>query len=210
METILNFSYEYFELEGIPPYTSSFVPIDFRYEWWIDKEDTQRFRFEKHFVTRVPPVNSGLMALTTSAGQGAKIIHTEIWDGLSRDTEKEHPDKTTTYQKWFDSFTTMGRRLTDEIGRANGSHKYVGVQDDERWGSVHVFQKEDIVQASDVYFGMPLIVTHKIHMNDFRWIEMKQKIINGGQEVLHRLWRLSNWVELNPDNLSLNAFEHTR
>lgn len=47
-------------------------------------------------------------------------------------------------------------------------------------------------------------------MNDFRWIEMKQKIINGGQEVLHRLWRLSNWVELNPDNLSLNVFEHTR
>ncbi len=209
MNNALNFSYMYFELEGVPPYTSHFVPVDFRYEWWIDKTDTQRFRFEKHFATRVTPVNSGLIVLTTSMGQGIKIIHTEIWDDLPTDIEKEHPNKTTTYQEWFDSFTGMGQKLTKEIGTANASHKYMGVQTDDTWGNVHVFQKESKAQASDLYLGMPLVVTHKIQADDFRWVEMEQEIIVGGREVLHRLWRLSKWVELSLDDLPANIFKHT-
>lgn len=89
MGNIIHFSYDYFELEGIPPYTSPFIPVDFTYDWWIDMGDTRNFRFEKHFTTRISHVKSGLMTITTSKNTDSKMFHTEFWEKQPAVSEKE-------------------------------------------------------------------------------------------------------------------------
>ena len=209
MGKILYISYEYFELEGIPPYVSLFVPVDFRYEWWIDKTNSQQFRFEKHYTTRTDPVMSGLMVLTTSGDLDLKLKHTEIWDGVADITTKEIYPKNVSFDEWFMKFTSMGRNLVDNTGNLDVSHEYLGITEDHEWGDVHIFQRKEVLEGgSDLYLGLPVIVTDKIHTKDFRWIEMNLTVVHEGKNILHRLWRLSKWVELDFDKVPVDLFEH--
>lgn len=208
MNNTVHFSYDYFELEGIPPYPSPFVPVDFKYDGWIDVGDTRKFRFEKRFATRTSPANSGLVALTTSKDIESKIVHTEFWDGQPETIEKDQSESLMGYADWFETFTGMGRNLAKEIGQKNATHDYLGIQTDGLWGNVHVFQKKEVVQASDMYLGLPLVIIYKIHVADFRWIEMEQKVIDGKNEILFRFWRLRTWDEVDSDILPSNLFDH--
>jgi hypothetical protein len=207
MNEILHLSYEYFELEGVPPYISPFLSVDFKYDWWVDVDDTRKFRFEKRFATRVGPPNSGLVSLTTSKDTESKIFHTEFWDGKPETIEREMSTTILGYTAWLETFTAMGRKLVAEIGQVNPTHTYLNIQKDDLWGDVHIFQKKDIVQASDLYMGLPLVITYKIHTSDFRWIEMEQKVISD-DEVLFRFWRLKTWEEMSSETLPSTLFDH--
>lgn len=156
MGNIICITYNYFELEGIPPYPSPFIPVDYKYDWWIDKTNTKRFRFEKRFATRSSPAKSGLMVLTTSAGAESKILHTEIWNNKRITIEKDQPISNSAYTDWYETFTAMGRKLVKGIEQKSPSHTYLGEQIDGMWGNCHVFQTNEIVQSSDLYFNLPL------------------------------------------------------
>ena len=66
---ILYVEYDLFELEGVPPMTSDFVPIQRRNQTWIDSTDPNRSRQERHFVTQETPAREGLEAVYRSSNQ---------------------------------------------------------------------------------------------------------------------------------------------
>jgi len=116
---VLLIHYDYYELEGIPPYPSPFVPVDFSYVWWLSVGDTQRFRYEKRYSTRTEPQSSGLVELSLGDGAGGSTRNFSYWDGEVEASEQGNSAQKVTLDEWLTAFTAFGRSLLDKEQRGD-------------------------------------------------------------------------------------------
>lgn len=205
---ILLIRYSYFELEGIPPYPSPFVPVDFSYVWWLDTKDTNRFRYEKRYSTRGDPHNSGLVESSVGTGAGGQTQNVSYWEDNPTCQETANPPNKVPLAEWLDAFTAMGRDLLNKHRAGNlAPYKYKGIETDNEWGQVHVFERPGKLQASDLYPGKPMVERFTFDVEQLRQVEMSRIVQTRTGKVLHRLYRLKRWLLLEREEIPANAFE---
>lgn len=194
--------YDYFELEGIPPYPSYFTPVDFKYTWWIDLADTRNFRFEKRFALRDNPDKAGLVACSTGNALDQKNVKVEWWDSAPQVYEEKSSPNAVKYEEWLNAFNTRGRLILNKA--TDDTFQRLEDLDDPVWGRTYHFRETGyIIGGSDLYLNLPFVTTYQFGVDDLRWIEMNRVVINNSDEVLHRLWRLAEWKEI-PGEISLD------
>jgi hypothetical protein len=191
---ILHMTAEYFELEGVPPYPSYFVPVDFNYEWWMDTSDMLRFRYEKYFSTREEPPVNGLVTCVVGTGGNGDHKECHYYDGKTECATSKITMSALSLEKWLLGFNALGHRLVSEIGSTkSGEFQYEGIETDALWGNAYLFTKISILRASDDYRDLPMTETYKFDESLHRQIEIRRIVFRDKEEIIHRLYRLTEW-----------------
>ena len=204
---VLLIRYDYFELEGIPPYPSPFVPVDFSYVWWLSVEDTQRFRYEKRYSTRTEPQSSGLVELSLGDGAGGGTLNFSYWDGQVEASEQGNSAQKVSLEEWLATFTAFGRSLLDKYHSGDlAPFIYKGIYTDLEWGQVHIFEQESILDASDLYAGSPILERYIFDEAQLRQVEWKRIVKAKEGDIIHRLYQLQRWLLLAEEEVPWNIF----
>ncbi len=191
---ILYFEYEYFQLEGIPPYPSPYLTIDSVDKNWVDTVDPNRFRFERHFITREAKSVEGIERFRIGTGTNGVVEECQLYDGKT-ECVQQPITSTLTYESWLENSSRLGRRFLENASdpKMIGGYTYKGIQTDEQWGDVHVFERQGELSASDMYQGRPMTETLKFDVELQRQIEWIRTVIDGGTAVVHARVRLITW-----------------
>lgn len=204
---ILYYEYEYFQLEGIPPYPSPYTTIDSIDKNWVDVSNPSYFRYERHFTTREPEPRQGIETSRVGTGPSGLVEQCQVYDGKTECTQQVITP-TTTYDEWFKNFTNLNTRFqaNKNSPQAIGGYVYKGIQTDNDWGDVYVFERPGVVAASDLYPNYPMIETLKFEVNLGRNIEWTRTIIDGEKTIIHAYSRLVKWEIINSSDLPGDFF----
>jgi len=191
---ILYYEYEYFQMEGIPPYPSPYVAMDIRDRHWVDMNDPLRSRYEVAFRTREPNPKEGVERVVIGTGAGGVMEDCQTYDGKTECTQTPIA-ATLDYSSWLSATTALGRTWLAGKDNPEAIHgqAYVGIQTDDVWGTVHVFQKEGTLEASDLYPKYPMVETMKFDADLFRAVAWERTVMNGDERIAHAWSRLVAW-----------------
>ncbi|MCC7353668.1 MAG: hypothetical protein IT330_07910, partial [Anaerolineae bacterium] len=200
---ILYYEYEYFELEGVPPYPSPYVAVDWRDMFWVDMDDPNRFRWERHYRTREATPHEGLAYYTIHTGYGGLRRRCEIYEG--KETCAEEPITTTLdYDHWFQNeIARVGHQALDNSNSPDkiGGYVYKGTQQDGPWGKVYVFQRQIRLSGSDLYRNYPATETLMFDVEMLRRVRWERTVVDEDKTVLHLLLRLVVWKMLDSSEI---------
>lgn len=204
---LLHFVYKYYQFEGIPPYPSKFIPIDFYFSNWMAVADIFRSRTEKHYVTSNFTPGSGLEHYTVSVGSGRRFLHRRYWNGgLFREIKSQAAGELISVAEWLDKKAAGNQLYIQEARSADPSS--VREELDDIYGPVQIVTALRKVQASDLYLEMPLEIEQSFDLSEMRLIERSEVILlPDGSRLLHRSYRLIQWRYLQPDEIPPNLFD---
>lgn len=207
MSGILQIEYEYFQLEGIPPYPSPYVTIDARDVFWVDLSDPNRTRFERRYRTREATPREGLERYYISEGAGGRRKECTFYDGKEECTLAPI-SRTLSFDNWLTDFNFTSNKLLAKTTNpaAVGGYEYKGIQGDPQWGQVHIFQRSGMAQASDLYKDKPTIEAMRIDVAQSRMVELSKTVIDGDKQVVHSLYRLVTWKVAEPSQVPADLF----
>jgi hypothetical protein len=207
MNGILHIEYDYFQLEGIPPFPSPYLTIDARDTTWVDVQDPNRSYYERRYRTHESTPREGIERYVVRTGSGGRQEECTMYDGREECTQQPIT-QTLNFDGWLADFTRTGTKLlanTDDPAVVGG-YVYQGKQQDVQWGEVHVFERMGTAQASDLYTDKPLRETMKIDADQHRIVELSKTIINGEETVIHSSYRLVAWAFLDPAQVPATLF----
>jgi hypothetical protein len=190
-DQILYFEYEYFQLEGIPPYPSPYVPINMVQRFWVDLNDPNRFWSERRFRTREASPREGMERTVKGTGTGGVLETCNFYEGRAY-CAQQTITTTVSFDEWLTANAGAGRRFVKNANmpEANGGYEYKGIEIDETWGEVHTFVRRGVLTASDLYKDHPMIETLSFDTKLYRQISW-QRIVD--DSVLHASLRLIAW-----------------
>lgn len=204
---ILYIEYEYFQLEGIPPYPSPYLTIDSIDRKWIDMNDPNRFRYERYYRTREAEPHEGIEWSQVGTGSGGVIEECQRYEEKI-DCTRQAITTTLTYNEWLEHFTHLSRSfLGNAISPAAiGGYEYKGIQNDDMWGEIHVFERSGTLSASDRYPDFPTVETLKFDRALGRTIEWRRTVIDGDTSVVHAISRMVKWEVLDGSAVPADIF----
>jgi hypothetical protein len=207
---ILNSVYQYYQSEGIPPYPSRFIPIDFYIVNWIDTTDIYRIRTEKHYNAPEFTPSTGIEYYVVSTGLGGNYLRRRYWNGqLFKQTDAPIENKPPSFDEWLEKTANDNREYIRNS--ENKESALIGEAIDETFGLVKTVTVLGEVRASDLYLGMPLEITQKFDVDLMRLIERTETIrLEGNNNVLHRRYRLLKWDYVDSKDLPAGIYDPDR
>jgi hypothetical protein len=204
---ILYYEYAYYQMEGIPPYPSPYVMLDITQKHWVDMSDPNRFRHEESFRTREAEPKEGIERVVIGTGTGGVIEDCQTYDARTECTQKPIT-VTLDYSSWLSATTALGRKWLDnkDNPEAADGRKYIGMQTDEVWGDVHVFEKEGRLEASDLYPKYPMVEIMKFDKDLLRAVAWDRIVIDGDKRIVHSSARLVTWKFLAASEVPADLF----
>ncbi len=207
--TILHWVYHLYELEGIPPFPSHFLPIDFYISSWMSTSDTLLFRKEKHYVMQdlINP-QSGLEYYMVRTGANKHQIHREYWEGsLYQEAVESLNVSPLSFDTWLNTIAERGKHFIESVKNAGTTLAFEEATDDI-FGPVQVATLRDTIRGTDQFLSLPLEVKYKFDLENMRHIEQSEYVIlEDNSRVLHRNYRLTKWSYLQPDEVSNQIFD---
>lgn len=203
----LYYEYEYFQLEGIPPYPSPYLTIDSIDRYWVDVNDPNRFRYERYYRTRETEPKEGVEVSRVGTGFGGVVEECQRYEEKVECTQQALTT-TLTYDEWLNNTTHLSRKFLNNINSPAtiGGYEYRGIESDELWGDVHVFERRGTLSASDIYPNFPIVETLKFDVALGRTVEWRRIVIDGDKSVIHAISRLVKWELLDASAVSADLF----
>lgn len=203
---VLYYEYEGFELEGVPPYPSPYVTMNKVDRNWVDMSDPLRFRNESYYTVSQPKPKEGFERIVIGTGAGGLLETCRFYEGNAI-CSQQPITRTLTYDEWLTT-SQLGQRWLDNIETpdAIGGYIYKGIQTDETWGEVHVFEREGTLTSSDLYTDYPMVETLTFDTTYLRTIEWKRLVMDGETFITHALSRLVKWEMVSPSEIPPGLF----
>jgi len=204
---ILYYEYEYFQLEGIPPYPGPYLTIDSIDRYWVDVNDPNRFRYERYYRTRETEPKEGIEVSRVGTGLGGVVEECQRYEDKTECTQQAATTPLT-YDNWLSNTTHLSRKFLNNINSPAtiGGYEYRGIENDELWGDVHVFERRGTLSASDIYPNFPIVETLKFDIALGRTVEWRRIVIDGDKSVIHAVSRLVKWELIDGSTVSTDLF----
>lgn len=204
---IFHSQHKYYQLEGIPPYPSYFIPLEFTFDVWLDSENGARFRTQKTFRTLESNSLESLVYLAVGDGLG-NVWRAEIWDGKITEQsfrETEHPKDYEEYKLREQQATT---RILEKAVSQTESIIYNGIVNDEKWGDVRLIRHRvgAFYGGTDLYTGWDHLREIKVRDDELQVMEETNWLRDvsnseANEAILHsRYWQDTiEWVDANAE-----------
>jgi hypothetical protein len=199
--------HEYYQREGIPPYVSFYVEMDSVDKQWVDMNDPNRFRQERRFRTREAEPREGFEFTVVGTGRNGLVERCEYYEGKS-ECVQQPATNVADYREWLDNLASPARNFQNnqDSPQALGGYNFKGTETTSAWGEVLVFEREVILQASDIYPNQPTREVIKFDNELLRRVEWVRYVITDEGEIVHASYRLVTWTTLDETELSAALF----
>ncbi len=206
-DQILYFEFDYFQLEGVPPFPSPYVTMDSTDRHWVDMADPNRSRYERYYRTQSSDPKEGYERIEIGTGTGVIMEQCEFYEGKD-DCTHQPITHAMTFEEWLMNYASVANHYLDNKNNpgAIGGYEFKGIQKDEIWGDVYVFERKLTLTASDLYPNYPSVETLKFDIALKRTVEWRREIIDKGQTIVHALARLIKWETINGSQIPNDLF----
>ncbi len=204
---ILYYEYEYFQLEGIPPYSSPYVKMVASDQYWVDMADPNRSRFERYYHTQTSGPKEGFERIDTGTGTGGVFEDCQFYEGTEECSQKPIT-RTLTVDDWFQFQSSMANKFlaNKNTPESNAGYAFKGCQADEMWGEAYVFERTVPLTTSDLYKNYPSTEIQKFDVAMKRAIEWKRTVMDGEKVIVHDFYRLIKWEMLDRTSVPQELF----
>lgn len=204
---ILYYEYEYFQLEGVPPYPSPYVKMVASDKYWVDMADPNRSRFERSYHTQTSDPKEGFERIDIGTGTGGVFEDCQFYEG--KETCSQRPiTSTLTIDDWVQFQTSMADKFlaNQNTPELNAGYAFKGCQRDEIWGEAYIFERTTPLVTSDLYANYPSIEIRKFDVAMKRATEWKRTVMDGEKMVIHDDYRLIKWEWLDRYSIPQDLF----